>query len=144
MSDLSNFLGPVFEEMCRDWVRMAAAAGALPVRPSRLGSWWIAGHELDVVGLDGRGRVILTGEAKWHNQQFDWEDLATYLGHVQSLGDLLLPGAHHLLFSKSGFADDVARWAAATNASMLTPADMLAPDMVRGSGDDHLGGRSSR
>ncbi len=126
MADLPSFLGPVYEEMCRDWTRAATAAGILPVRPNRIGSWWIADHELDVVGLDSRGKAILTGEAKWHNtQEFDWDDLTKYLGHVQALGDLLSPGAHHLLFSKSGYADGVKRWAEANSATMVSPADML-------------------
>lgn len=127
IAGLSDFLGPVFEEMCRDWTRMAVAAGALPVRPNRIGSWWVADHELDVVGLDGRGHAILTGEAKWHYKEFDWEDLTRYLGHVRALSNLLSPGAHHLLFSKAGFAEDVKRWGAGLGATMLSPADLLAP-----------------
>lgn len=107
---------------------MANAAGMLPVRAERLGSWWIAHHELDVVGLDATGRVNLTGEAKWRERaKFDWHDLEKYLGHVRALGDLCGPGSRHMLITSHGFEDDVKEWAQQNNAMLVTAADMLAP-----------------
>lgn len=127
VSDLSDYMGPPFEAMCRDWVRMASGAGGLPVRVGRVGTWWISDHELDVVGLDENEKVALVGEAKWRNQRFDWEDLTRYLSHSQALGSLLVPNAQHILFSKSGFEQKVQWWAEGNSAILLTPADMLAP-----------------
>ena len=68
MERLPDYMGPAFEAMGRDWLRLAAAAGALPVRVVTVGNWWNPNHELDVVGLDERGRAVVTGEAKWHNR----------------------------------------------------------------------------
>jgi uncharacterized protein len=127
MVDLPDYMGPPFEAMCRDWVRMASAAGSLPVRVGIVGTWWTADHELDVVGLDESKKAVLVGEAKWHNHKFDWQDLEKFLDHTRALGRLLVPGALHVLFSKSGFEDNVRRWAASNNARMITPADMVAP-----------------
>ena len=127
MADLSEYMGLPFEAMCRDWVRMASAAGTLPVRAGRVGIWWTADHELDVVGLDEGEKVALVGEAKWHNQRFDWGDLERFLDHTRALGSRLLPDALHILFSKSGFENNVRRWVESNNAMMITPAEMLAP-----------------
>lgn len=127
MAQLPEFLGPAFEIMCRDWVRLASAAGALPTRVGRVGTWWNPDHEIDVVGLDEQARVALVGECKWREQPFAWDDLERFLGHTQALGARLRPDALHLLFSKSGFADRVARWATQTGAWLLTPADLLGP-----------------
>lgn len=125
LAQLSDYMGLPFEAMCRDWVRMASAAGALPVRVARVGTWWNPDHQLDVVGLDENGNAALTGEAKWHAQPLDREELQRYLDHTRAFGNLRRPDALHLLFAKSGFTDDVIRWAAGENAKLLTPATML-------------------
>jgi AAA+ ATPase superfamily predicted ATPase len=126
---LSEYMGLPFEAVCREWVHLASAAGVLPERVGVVGTWWSPGHQLDVVGLDTERQVVVTGECKWRNQGFGWDDLQTYLSHVQALAQAsaMRPDVLHLLFSKAGFADRVSTWAAGTRARLLTPADMLAP-----------------
>jgi hypothetical protein len=126
LARLPDFMGLPFEAMCRDWVRMASAAGALAQRVGRVGAWWNPDHQLDIVGLDEDGRAAILGEAKWHTQPFDYQELERYLGHVRALGSLPRPDVQHLLFAKAGFADDVRRRADANHAGLLTPEDMLA------------------
>lgn len=60
---LDDYMGPIFEDVCRSWV---ARADTLPFRPSRLGSWWDAPteNEIDVVAL-GPTNEVLVGECKW-------------------------------------------------------------------------------
>ncbi len=141
LAQLPNYLGLPFESLCRDWVRLASAAGALPARLGAVGTWWNPDHDLDVVGLDAERQVAVTGECKWRNQGFRWGDLQTYLGHVQALARAapVRPDALHLLFSKQGFDARVREWAAGTRARLLTPADLLAPlgkmGRPRGAGD---------
>jgi hypothetical protein len=120
-------MGEVFEEICRDWVRLASAAGSLPIRVGRVGSWWDANHQIDVVGLDDQRKVALVGECKWSNRPFDWEELATFQDHVRALGQLARPDAKYYLFAKAGFADSVRRWANTTGATLRTPADLFTP-----------------
>lgn len=127
LAELHGFMGMPFEEICRDWVRLASAAGALPVRVGRVGTWWNPSHDLDVVGLDTDRRVVLTGECKWTDSPFDGHELATYLGHVRAMGDVVRPDAAHALFCKSGFTEDVRRWARPGRAVLRTPAGLLAP-----------------
>ncbi|MDQ3700623.1 MAG: hypothetical protein M3442_06850 [Chloroflexota bacterium] len=127
ITHLPEHMGRPFEAMCRDWVRLASAAGALPVRVGRVGTWWNPDHELDVVALDDAGGVAVTGECKWQAQEFGWEALERYLQHTRALGERLRPDVLHLLFSKSGFSDRVSQWAEQTSARLLTPADLLAP-----------------
>ena len=127
LARLPGFMGPAFEAMCRDWTRLASAAGALPVRAGRVGTWWNTNHQIDVVGLDEHGKVAVAGESKWQNEPFGWEDLTTYLGHVRALEDRVRPDASHLLFAKSGFTRRVEEWADETRAMLLRPMDLLAP-----------------
>jgi uncharacterized protein len=63
---LDGYIGEhVFEAACRQFVGNACHPG-LPFRPARVGSWWTedASDEVDVVAVDGSGRVLL-GECKW-------------------------------------------------------------------------------
>ena len=83
-------------------------------------------HQLDIVGLDEQGRAAILGEAKWHTQPFTYQELERYLGHVRALGTLSRPDTVHLLFSRSGFSDDIQRWSGMNNVRLLTPANMLA------------------
>jgi len=124
LSQLSDYLGLPFEALCRDWLRLASAAGTLPVHPVRVGTWWTPDHQLDVVGLDERGQAVAVGEAKWHAQPFSWEELQRYLGHTYALGHLLRPDALHLLFSRSGYQPEVVAWASEARALLLTPEDL--------------------
>jgi len=126
-AELSDYMGLPFEALCRDWVRLAGATGALPTRAGRVGNWWTADHQVDVVGLDETGRVAIAGECKWTNRRFSWAELETYLGHVQAMGSVVRPDVLHLLFSKSGFTRDVIRWARQVHARVLDPAALLAP-----------------
>jgi AAA+ ATPase superfamily predicted ATPase len=129
LNQLPDYLGPTTEAICRDWVRLASAAGAFPERVAAVGTWWDPAHQLDVVGLDDDRRVILAGECKWRNRAFGWDDLQAYLGHVRALAGAapLRPDVLHLLFSKQGFADRVRAWAAQVGARLLTPMDLLGP-----------------
>ncbi len=60
-----NHMGPVFEEMTREYVRMSAGTRGVPA-VTRVGAWWTADGrtEIDVVAIDGKV-VALAGEAKW-------------------------------------------------------------------------------
>ncbi len=127
LARLPEYMGAVFESMCRDFVWLASAAGDVPIRVTRVGSWWDPDHQIDVVGLGSDGQVVVTGECKWQTSPFGWDDLERYLGHVHALGRRLRPDATHLLFSKSGFALNVQQWATQKGAQLLTPADLLTP-----------------
>ncbi|GMV41102.1 MAG: ATPase AAA [Myxococcales bacterium] len=60
---LSEHLGPVFEEACREFVRRGEG---LPIWPLRVGEWWDSDSrdQVDVVAVDGDGRVLVA-ECKW-------------------------------------------------------------------------------
>lgn len=129
LAELSDYLGPPFEAMCRDWVRLASAAGILEERASRVGRWWDPNHDVDMVALDERRQVALVGEAKWTARPFGWEALERFQAHVRALATAVpvRPDVQQVLFCRSGFDARVARWAADTSARLLTPQEMLAP-----------------
>ncbi len=60
---LDDYMGPVFEGVCRSFVRRT---DRLPFAPLRVGEWWDADsrNEIDVVAIGGDGELLL-GECKW-------------------------------------------------------------------------------
>jgi hypothetical protein len=126
LTQLPDYMGLPFEAVAREWVRQASAAGALPVRVGRVGTWWTADHQVDVVGVDDSGQVAIAGECKWQQRRFRWPELERYLTHLGAMPSVR-PDVVHVLFSKSGFDASLTRWAAETRALLLTPAALLAP-----------------
>ncbi|HJA29518.1 MAG TPA: ATP-binding protein [Candidatus Olsenella pullicola] len=107
--ELSTFVGPVFEEVCRQWLLRRAASGSLEMIPVEIGSWWGANpstrkqEEIDVV-MCGDGGKLLLGECKWNNAAVD----ASVLGKLRRRAALLDGGeeAELYLFAKSGFEQE--------------------------------------
>lgn len=120
--ELAEHVAPVFESLCREWVRRNRGA-----KVSRVGSWWgpttKAGRdqnrfseEIDVVGI-GRNRPAVIGECKWTGKPLSVSILA-------ALQDFKLPAlvqgglkpaaeVETVLFSRSGFTDGLTAAAAA-------------------------------
>ena len=65
-AEMSQFVGPVFEDLCREWVAEQAARQRLPFLPERIGAWWSNEEEIDLVAA-GEG-ALLVGECKWTNR----------------------------------------------------------------------------
>src|SRR5579871_2428759 len=122
---------PTFERACRQFVWRAFAAGTLPpdMRLAEVGTWWGGGDkELDVVGLDARGAVVLAGSCKWTNAPVDVAEYAALLSDVRSVSSELKleknaiggeEGPWLALFSRSGFTPCLEELAAQQNPQRL-------------------------
>ncbi len=116
----SQVLGPNFEEICRTWVALYTGPATLGTDDlGDIGHGTIHDHEqraameLDVVALgpaDGkRRRLVAVGEAKW-GVELGLEHL-NRLRRARTLiertGGLDVTGTRLLLFSATGFTDDL-------------------------------------
>lgn len=126
---LSTFVGPVFEEVCRQWLLRQMAAGEIPVIPAEVGTWWGTNpgtrhaEEIDVVVRGADGELIL-GECKWNNTPVD----VSVLGTLRRRAALLDGGedAELMIFSKSGFEDECRERAErAGNVRLVTLGEMF-------------------
>lgn len=102
---IDNYMGRVFEQVCREWV----AAGDVPFVPVRVGSWWDARstNKLDIVSVSARGDLF-AGECKWGS--VSGADLDTLRQRARLVATELGAGRVHLgLFSGSGEADATVR-----------------------------------
>ncbi len=134
---LADHVAPVFEQICRAWVRAHAGGVA-----TRVGSWWgrarddlrRAGErqteEIDVVGM-ARGRVTLVGECKWTGKPLSaavLDDLRRYKIPALRQDDVRLAagGPLVMLFSRSGFTEGLRGLAAGDAQLRLVDLDNLA------------------
>lgn len=135
---MADHVAPVFEALCRAFVR--ATRGR---RASRVGPWWGAARhdlrrtgertteEIDVVGL-GRAGVTIVGECKWTTRKVG----PKLLGEIE---DYKLPALRQtslrvaarpeiVLFSRAGFTDALEQISSARDDVAL----MDAADVVEG------------
>ncbi len=132
--ELADHVAPVYEALCREWVRRNRGD-----RASRVGNWWgpttkagrAAGRhteEIDIVGL-GRGRATIVGECKWTNQPLSVSILAALENHklpaLQQDGVRLAADRELLLFCRTGFTDGLIAAAAPNPRMTLIDLDTL-------------------
>lgn len=72
IENLSEFIGPVFEEITRQYLRRLNRIGKLPFIAKSFGTWWGkdrqgAVQEVDIVVESTVGKALLIGECKWRN-----------------------------------------------------------------------------
>lgn len=124
---LDDYMGPVFEGICRD--AMHARPEILPFEPFRTGSWWSADSrdQVDVVVLSGEGE-LLVGECKWG--AVGARDLDV-LRRRATLVAVELDGVsrlHYALFSGRGaFDESVENAAEAGEVRLFGPDDLFPP-----------------
>lgn len=102
---LSDYMGKVFEEICKQYLWKLLLSGKCPVEFNSLGRWW--GNdpvekqqtEIDIMGEQDK-TTALFAECKWTNEKVDLGILETLIkrSRLFTYTDL-----HYYLFSKSGF-----------------------------------------
>lgn len=105
-NELSSYMGPVFEEISKQYLWKLLLAGRSPVFFRDLGRWWGTNarthksEEVDILGRDGDS--LLIAECKWNNQKVEKNVLETLIerGSMFPQND-----KHFFLFSKAGFTE---------------------------------------
>ncbi len=103
--NLPDYMGKVFEEICKQYLWKMLLAGKCPVQFSSLGRWW--GNdpkekrqaEIDILAEQDKDTALF-GECKWTNEKIDLGVLETLIRRSE-----LFPyeKKHFYLFAKSGF-----------------------------------------
>ena len=111
-SNLSSYMGLVFEEICKQY--LVHYATDLPFQLQEIGEWWgtdpmrKAEVQVDIVALgakknnSGSGRQFLIGSCKYKNEAIgtDEQDLLKEYAALFTTGN---EECHYYIFSKSGF-----------------------------------------
>ncbi len=102
---LSDYMGKVFEEICRQYLWKQLLSGNCPVEFSSLGRWWGNNpkekrqEEIDIMGAQDKNTALFV-ECKWTNEKVDLGVLETL---VKRSNLFSYKTKHYYLFSKSGF-----------------------------------------
>lgn len=103
--NLSTFMGPIFEEICKQYLWRINRKGKATVTFTELGRWWggdpetKSETEIDILAIADKNSAIF-GECKWTNENVDSSVLETLLKRSR-----LIPfdKKYYYLFAKNGF-----------------------------------------
>lgn len=105
--EFPTFVGPAFEDICRQWLMRQVGRSAIDILPQETGSWRGTDprsrkqEEIDTVaqGIDGE---LLLGECKWRNEAVDVDVLDKL---VERAGLFAAAEKWLFLFAKTGFTN---------------------------------------
>ena len=125
---LSDYMGKVFEEICKQYLWKLLLAGKCPVMFSSLGRWWgndpieKCQAEIDILAEQDKATALF-GECKWTNERVDLNVLETLVKRSN-----LFPykTKHFYLFAKSGFTRGcIGRAKEMGNVTLVNYGDLL-------------------
>lgn len=102
---LSDYMGKVFEEICKQYLWKLLISGKSPVEFTSLGRWWgndpvhKCQAEIDIMGAQDKGTALFA-ECKWTKEKVDLPVLETLTERSNLFS---YKKRHFFLFSKSGF-----------------------------------------
>lgn len=102
---LSDYMGKVFEDICKQYLWKRLLAGECPVEFNSLGRWWgndpveKSQAEIDIIGEQDKATALF-GECKWTNEKIDLGVLETLVKRSRLFS---YKNIYFYLFSKSGF-----------------------------------------
>lgn len=129
MNDISNHMGGVFEDICKEYVMKLAKKENLPFIPYQLGRWWGTNpytknqDDVDLLALDKSGKKAILIECKFTNKLVpysEYEDLQNTAKGFTNIKDKQL-----WFISKSGYTSAVTKQAKKDSAILLTIKDLF-------------------
>lgn len=128
MENINDYMGPVFEKICTQYLFRAAGEGKLPFIPYKIGKWWgnnpilKAQDDIDILAFDRTGEKAVFCECKFRNRPLsmeEYDDLVTASNIFSDVNEKYL-----LFFSKSGFTEEVKKRAGREKAELYTIEDL--------------------
>jgi uncharacterized protein len=136
---IADHVSPTFEALCRQWVLRTG-------RATRVGAWWgnalgeqrrakaRMSEEVDVVGL-ARSVVAVIGECKWTKEPMALKVLDDLHAHkVPAMREAKIrfakDGLQTVLFSRSGFRNDLMQAAEQCDDVTLVSVERLVDDLL--------------
>lgn len=130
---LSEFMGSVFEDMCKYYTLISGVDGKLNCFVTTVGKWWgthpkrCETTDIDVVGLDKASKKAVLGECKYRNAPIDknvYEDLQEKNGLIAKEYTVV----QYILFSKSGFTEWVVEHCERDRVKLVELGDLFVKE----------------
>mgnify|MGYP003310111749 CR=1 FL=1 len=126
---LHEYMGDIFEDMCRYHTLRMSINGELAINVSQVGKWWGTDPkdqkqtDIDVVGIDKLNRKSVLGESKFKNTPIDKAVLDDLLKRT-GLVDKRYKTVQYLLFSLGGFTDRISNHTERKKVVLISLDDM--------------------
>lgn len=123
--EIDHFSSLTFEEVCQQTFWQAGLSGKLPFVPTKVGSWWNANEEVDLVILGEKDAVLV--ECKWTSKPAGMDILA----ELERKSTLVRPELENhpirfALCSRSGYTPQLMKTAEArTDVMLFELADLV-------------------
>lgn len=123
-AQLPQFVGTAFEDMARDWLLRDVGDREIEDPIERIGSWWEADREVDVVAV--RTRSLLIAECKWTSRPVG----GNVLDELRKVAAPLVEAYPELepvyiLFSRSGFTPDLEAHTRHADTRLVTASTLV-------------------
>ena len=129
MNDISNHMGDIFEEICKEYIIRLAKQKKLPFIPFHLGKWWgtnpiiKAQDDVDLLAIDRFEKKAIFIECKFTSKPMPYDEYKDLLTATKAFTNI---EEKHLWFiSKSGYTKSVIEQAKKDNARLLTIDDLF-------------------
>lgn len=129
MEEISDYMGPVFEDICRQYLIRRAKSGTLSFTPYVIGKWWgnnpviKAQDDVDLLALDRKGERGIFVECKFRNRPMameEYDDLVTATEAFPGVREKRL-----MFISKGGFTETVRMRAEDEGAEVIEVREMF-------------------
>lgn len=129
MGEINDYMGPVFEDICRQYLVRRAKAGTLSFIPFVIGRWWgnnpviKAQDDVDLLALDRKGEKGIFVECKFRNKPMameEYDDLVTAAEAFPNVREKTM-----IFISKGGFTEAVRRRAEEEGAELVEGREMF-------------------
>ena len=126
--NLNEYMGLVFEQMCRDWLMYDVSPENLPIMLVDIGQWWGSSAKLkkeiqiDIVGVSGNSDEYIIGSCKFRNEKIGTDEFDLLKSYAEVFGK----GSkyHYYIFSKSGFTTSLEEIGKQGEVRLITLKDM--------------------
>jgi AAA+ ATPase superfamily predicted ATPase len=121
---LNAYTSRVFEDVCRQFLRAQNRRSALPFHFTAIGRWWDKVNEIDIVATGPDRQNFIIGECKYRSEATGVADLS----RLKEKSSFVKQGskAWYVLFSKSGFTEELLRQAKEDESlNLYTPEDIV-------------------
>ena len=128
LPQLPDYMGNIFEEMCRNYLQQISVQGKLDFTITKIGRWWGINpklrqeEEIDIVGVNSLTKCVLLGECKYQNQGIHLETAKK----LMERGVLITayPNKTYVLCSKTDFTEEVKCYAKDNRIMLVTLTDL--------------------
>ena len=127
--ELTDYMGEVFEEMCRDYTMRESVKGRLGCFITSIGRWWGTDPicrkeaEIDIVGISKPQKKAVIGECKFRNKKVGVSVL-TKLKERGRLLDRQYEITQYFIFAKAGFTENLKKTADLSNVRLIDIKDL--------------------